>query len=208
MKCQNKGITGSLVQQFGHPSGILGWFAGQIMARRASNIDRNLWTVSLLSPKLDDTILEIGFGPGVAIEMVAEQIPKGQVIGLDHSMMMLNVATKRIRRFIEQGRVKLINGSVDSVSNLPYRFDKVFTVNSLMFWEKPEICLQSIHSKIKPGGMLAITHQPRNRGANHQDVILAGNRIKALLQKARLTDITVHVKSMKPVSAVCVTART
>jgi len=178
MKCQNKGITGSLVQQFGHPSGILGWFAGQIMARRASNIDRNLWTVSLLSPKLDDTIL------------------------------MLNVATKRIRRFIEQGRVKLINGSVDSVSNLPYRFDKVFTVNSLMFWEKPEICLQSIHSKIKPGGMLAITHQPRNRGANHQDVILAGNRIKALLQKARLTDITVHVKSMKPVSAVCVTART
>jgi len=97
MKCQSKGISYTLTRQFEKPSGVLGWLTGQIMSHRMSNIDRNLWTVSLLSPKPDDTILEIGFGPGVAIDAITGRIPKGKVIGLDHSIVMLNEATKRNR---------------------------------------------------------------------------------------------------------------
>jgi len=76
-----------------------------------------------------------------------------------------------------------------------------------MFWDEPELFLQHIHSKMKPGGLIAITHQPRVKGASHQDAIQFGNRIQIFLQKTGFTGICEHFKPMKPVSAVCITTR-
>lgn len=54
--------------QFGHPRGPLGHLAGWIMGARASNRERSRWAVSLLDIEPTDRVLEIGFGPGLAIE--------------------------------------------------------------------------------------------------------------------------------------------
>ena len=187
---------------------MFGWLAGQVMAHRASNIDRNLWTVSLLSLKTGDTVLEIGFGPGIAIQSIVQNNADIKVIGLDHSRVMLNAAAKRNSQYIDQKQLELILGSVERVSNLPYQFDKIFTVNCHMFWDHPEIQLRNIHSKMKPGGLIAITHQPRNQGANHQDTAKSGNQIMELLEKTGFKNPTRHIKPLKPVNAVCITAHT
>ena len=60
-----------LVGQFGRPAGFWGHVAGWIMAHRTTNVVRNQWTTELLEINPDDRILEIGFGPGLAIAAVA-----------------------------------------------------------------------------------------------------------------------------------------
>ena len=61
-------------RQFGKPTGFWGGLAGRIMAHRSSNVVRNRWTVELLELEPDDCVLEIGFGPGIAVEAIAHTV--------------------------------------------------------------------------------------------------------------------------------------
>jgi len=61
----------ALVQQFGKPSGFLGVLAGIIMLVRPSNRLRNLRTLELLDVRPEDRVLEVGFGPGLAVARAA-----------------------------------------------------------------------------------------------------------------------------------------
>jgi ubiquinone/menaquinone biosynthesis C-methylase UbiE len=54
------------------------------MAHRPSNRRRNRWVVSLLGIRPADQVLEIGFGPGLAIAELA-RAGAGHVYGIDHS---------------------------------------------------------------------------------------------------------------------------
>ncbi len=56
--------------QFAHPKGLLGRFVGIILALK--NRERNAWTISTLDIQPDDQVLEIGFGPGQAIQEIAK----------------------------------------------------------------------------------------------------------------------------------------
>jgi ubiquinone/menaquinone biosynthesis C-methylase UbiE len=102
-------------EQFGRPSGLLGRAVGRLMA--AKNHYMNQLAVEVLNVQPDDQVLEIGFGPGRAIEMVAAGMTNGFVSGVDHSEVMLRQAAKRNRKLIEAGRVELRQASV---SRLPY----------------------------------------------------------------------------------------
>ena len=53
--------------------GLLGQLAGQVMANRSSNIERNRWMLELMRLKPRDRILEIGYGPGLALEGALQQ---------------------------------------------------------------------------------------------------------------------------------------
>jgi hypothetical protein len=61
-------ISHQIVSQFRQPHGFLGQIAGLIIANRPSNLERNNWTVDLLDLKPTDNVLEIGFGPGIALK--------------------------------------------------------------------------------------------------------------------------------------------
>ena len=60
-----------------------------------------------------DVVLEIGFGPGCAIEALAAMTPKGKVFGVDPSEEMLTSASRRNRGAIGEGRVRLMKGRAD-----------------------------------------------------------------------------------------------
>src|SRR5262247_3196461 len=55
--------------QFGRPTGFWGNIVGKIMTYRPSNQERIHWTISLLNITPADRLLEVGFGPGFAIEL-------------------------------------------------------------------------------------------------------------------------------------------
>jgi hypothetical protein len=57
----------TVYSQFHRPAGLLGRVVGWIMANRPSNIERSRWTVDLLNVQPTDHVLEIGFGPGLAL---------------------------------------------------------------------------------------------------------------------------------------------
>ena len=67
--------------------------AGWVMAHRVSNRRRNAWVVSLLDVRPGDRVLEIGFGPGLALAELSRRVgPTGRVYGIDHSEVMLRHA--------------------------------------------------------------------------------------------------------------------
>ena len=141
------------------------------MSRTRSNHERAQWTISLLGIKPHDRILEIGFGPGIAIELASRLAGDGRVVGLDHSEVMLRQATRRNASAVRNGRVELHLGSVAELPRFEEPFDKVFTINSIHFWEEPLERLKELRRVLKPGGMIAVTLQPRSRnatGATHR----------------------------------------
>jgi SAM-dependent methyltransferase len=119
-----------LISQFKRPRGILGRLAGWIMANRPSNRLRNAWTVDLLDLRPDDRVLEVGYGPGLALRLAAERVSDGRIVGIDHSEAMRDQARIRNRAAVAAGRVKLFVGSVaelsqPSDSELDGPFDKI-----------------------------------------------------------------------------------
>lgn len=121
-----------LMRTFGHPKGMLGKLGGIIMARTNRNVA--YWVIDLLDVQPDDSILEVGYGPGVATERLVGMVPKGYIAGVDYSEEMVNQARARRSKAIEAGLVDLRYGSVE---NLPFKagtFDKALAINSMQVW--------------------------------------------------------------------------
>jgi ubiquinone/menaquinone biosynthesis C-methylase UbiE len=186
---------------------MLGALAGVVMATRPSNRWRSEWTVDLLDIRPTDQVLEVGFGPGVALRAAARRVSTGHVTGVDRSAVMLGQARRRNRRAVAEGRVELLLGGLDAVSAPPGGFDKVFAVNVFMFWSDPVAELRRIAGLTAPGGVVALTLQSRARNATPEDTRQTGRRIAAAMEEAGLRDIAVNTLPLRPVDAVCVTAR-
>ena len=197
----------ALVQQFGKPSGPLGVLAGLIMRVRRSNRVRNLRTVELLDVRPEDRVLEVGFGPGLAVARAAELALAGKVVGIDHSQLMLRQARRRNVEAIRSGRVELLLSSADALPRFEGRFDKVLAVNVYMFWKDPVSVLSGLRQVMKPGGRIAITLQPRRRGATAGDTRAAGERMGASLRAAGFGEVRTEILEMAPVAAACVLGR-
>src|SRR5215472_8360795 len=102
-----------LMRAFGRPQGILGRIGGFIMARTNREIAARL--VEVLDIQPIDTVLEVGFGPGVAIELIAAKLSSGTVAGIDCSEEMMDEASARNAALVESGRVALHVGSAEAM---------------------------------------------------------------------------------------------
>jgi ubiquinone/menaquinone biosynthesis C-methylase UbiE len=200
-------MRSAIVQQFGKPSGPLGVLAGLVMRMRPSNRLRNSRTLDLLDIQPKDRILEVGFGPGVAVAGAAELATEGKVVGIDHSDLMLRQARRRNARAISSGRVELLLGSADALPPLEDRFDKIMAVNVYMFWENPVSVLSGLRQIMSPGGLIALTLQPRRRGATTDDTRVAAQRMSDSLQAAGFDEVRTEILEMAPVAAACVLGR-
>lgn len=60
-----------------------------------------------------DRVLEIGFGPGIAVREIARRATRGQVVGIDRSAVMCAQAARRNAAAIRAGRVSLTVASID-----------------------------------------------------------------------------------------------
>jgi ubiquinone/menaquinone biosynthesis C-methylase UbiE len=200
-------IVAAIVGQFGHPRGAAGHVAGWVMAHRPSNRQRNRWVASLLDVQPTDRVLEIGFGPGLAIAELSRRVgPAGHVYGLDRSDVMLRQATRRTAAAVRVGRVTLTLGSVDQLPPaLDGPFDAILAVNSLGFWTAPAERLDELRRRLTPGGRIAIASQPRCPGATRSTSLDAASEITDLLRAAGFAQTRTEILDLDP-PVVCVLA--
>jgi ubiquinone/menaquinone biosynthesis C-methylase UbiE len=165
--------------------------------------------VSLLDVQPTDHVLEIGFGPGVAVGELSRRVgPCGHVYGIDHSEVMLQQATRRNGTAIRAGRVTLSVASVDQLPpSLGSRLDAILAVNSLGFWPAPAERLRELRQRLRPGGRIAVASQPRCPGATAGTSRKAAREIEALLQDAGYTNTRTQTLDLDP-PVVCVLAVT
>jgi ubiquinone/menaquinone biosynthesis C-methylase UbiE len=141
-----------LMRTFGRPSGVLGRLGGVILAR--TNRRYAEWVVDLLDVQQSDRLLELGFGPGVAIEMLAARA--AHVAGVDPSAEMLRQATKRNAAAIGDGRVELYRNSAEDMPFTDGRFDKALAINSMQLWPDTLAGLRELSRVLRRDGQIAL----------------------------------------------------
>ncbi|MGI0053626.1 MAG: class I SAM-dependent methyltransferase [Thermoplasmata archaeon] len=112
-----------------------------------------------------ERVLEIGFGPGVALPMLQRALPRGKVFGIDPSAVMFGQALRRLERASIEAEVDLRLGSA---ARLPWPgsfFDDVLSANNIQLWDPLETSLAEVARVLKPGGLLLIgVHEWAARG--------------------------------------------
>jgi ubiquinone/menaquinone biosynthesis C-methylase UbiE len=81
---------------------------------------------------------------------------------------MVEEARRRNAAAVRAGRVEI---RVGDAATLPYpdeSFDRAFSIHSIYFWERPADCLKELRRALKPGGLLAITIQPKDQWSEMQ----------------------------------------
>jgi len=186
-------------RQFGNPSGFFGRFIGNGMAKR--NIYHAQWTVSLLDIQPQQRVLEIGFGPGVSTQIVAEKASQGFVAGIDHSQTMIQAASQRNAKAIQTGRMELKQGEVGSLPYPDESFDIVLSLHSIYFWQNPVECLREIKRVLRPDGRLAITIQPKDKWVQNVDdkvmTLYFGKDLASMFSEAGYRNVRVQIPPAK-----------
>lgn len=140
--------------QLAHPTGWGGRLTGAFM--RIVNRTPNRLAIAALDLQPDDDVLELGFGPGEAIAGMTRLVPHGSVTGIDLSEAMLRAASRRNRRAIRRGHVRLQQGDFSQLPCPDESFDKVVAINTAYFWHDAPPIIQGIRRVLRPGGRLVI----------------------------------------------------
>ncbi len=186
---------------FGHPRGLLGRLGGMIMAR--STIQRNAWTIRLLTLQPDARSLDVGCGPGALIHTLAEHTPDGLVAGIDTSSVMLKQATRRNAQLIQQERVLLQRASALALPFADATFDIALSANSVQLWPDQLAGVTEMRRVLKRGGQIALVLQPIWVKTN-DEVKALGDNLQELLSSAGFHSTSCAFKQMKPIGSVCV----
>jgi len=114
-------------------------------------------TIQTLMLSGNNTVLELGPGNGQHVSEVLRQANGLDYVGLEISETMWAEASQRNSTPPPSTSVRfeLYDGSV-----FPFgddQFDRLFTVNTIYFWEDPAHTLAEIHRVLKPGGRAVIT---------------------------------------------------
>ena len=141
-----------LLRMFGRPQGALGRLGGIIMAR--TNAECGAWVTELLEILPTESVLEVGFGPGIVIQRLSNLA--GHVAGIDPSREMVRQARARNAGAIEGGRVDLRRGGVDSLPFDRNTFDKAIAINSMQVWPDTIAGLGEIRRVLRPGGRIGL----------------------------------------------------
>ena len=193
-------------EQFGNPTGPLGWLVGQVMA--VKNAPRSRWVLSLLRLEGASHVLEVGFGSGVDVRRIARLAPRARVAGVDRSREMLRQARGRNAAEIAAGRVDLRLGSAAALPFANASFDRAFSINSVQFWADRQRCLRELYRVLRPGGLAVIAIQPRNKGATAATSGEWRERLEAELLAAGFIPVHGLLSDARPIPVACVVGET
>jgi len=145
----------AIASQLKNPSGEKGIEMAHMM--NETNINMTKHSIQNLNISAANKILELGHGNAGHVEFLFEQAKKLKYYGLEMSELMFQEARQINRNFVSQKQAffLLYNGN-----EIPFEgesFDKIFTVNTIYFWQKPEELLSEIYRVLKPNGNFCLT---------------------------------------------------
>jgi len=192
-------------KQFGKPSGFPGHFIGWLMA--VSNKKLSEWTVEKINARGTDRILEVGYGPGITLEQVAEKLSTGIIAGVDYSDVMYRMAQKRNYRHITSKKAFLRCGTIDDLGYPRMYFDTIYGANIHFFWTDPVNEFSKLRRLLKTDGKLVIVFQLR-RAKSAKEIREFANTCRLQLEQAGFSSVEVELRRAKQVTMISATAVT
>lgn len=148
-----------IARQSRRPSGWLGEIVARVMAFETEPANRV--AVQELAVRSGEAVLEIGCGHGRTLARLAKS-PCAHLAGVDPSEVMVRLARKRMRRWIDAGRAEV---SLASSAKIPYadgRFDAALAVHVVYFWNQPVADLLEVRRVLRAGGRVLLGYRPRD----------------------------------------------
>lgn len=134
--------------QLRKPDGEAGMETGKRM--QESNMGMICTTIDAMQIEEGEQILEIGFGNGSHLDYLFKQAHGIHYTGVDMSQTMLDETLKNNAHRQERFSLLLTDGQTIPLPD--HSVDRVFTVNTIYFWEHPVAYAKEILRVIKPGG--------------------------------------------------------
>jgi len=154
-------------KQAKRPYGIFGRFIMPTFFN-IGNSKLNKFVFDILSVEKNDRILEIGSGPGDLTNKILKKIDKGFVESVDFSKVMVSNSKKRNKSYIKKGIAKILEGNFNDIVYRDNEFDKICTVNTIYFWDKPRFTVEKIYRILNPKGRLLIGFEQNNQMKNNK----------------------------------------
>lgn len=143
-----------IAEQARNAQGLLGWLIASIMARETWGVNQRAIAALEVEPR--DHILDAGCGHGRSLATLAALAPRGRVVGVDPSELMVRIAAKRNRALVRRQAVEVVVASSDAMPLPDASFDKAMCVHVVYFWPDLGLALREIARVLKPGGRLVL----------------------------------------------------
>lgn len=114
-------------------------------------------SVEALSPAENDVVLEIGMGVARQAESILQSAPGVRYWGVEMSSLMLEQALAIHRELVDAGKVAFYFSDGTKLPFSDKSCDKIFTVNTLYFWEEPIAYLHEIYRVLADKGVFCLT---------------------------------------------------
>ncbi|KAK6470366.1 putative methyltransferase YdaC-like [Huso huso] len=151
-------VTKIITQHLRHPKSTpMGWVTRKLMERNNRFLEEN--AVRLCEIQADNTVLEVGFGPGLGLQEAVQYLtdPRGKLLGLDYSEYMHKVARERLWDHIASGKVRLFQGRVESIPLPACSVDKVYHCNCHLYWPDMRAGNAELLRVMRPGALMVST---------------------------------------------------
>jgi cyclopropane fatty-acyl-phospholipid synthase-like methyltransferase len=148
-----------VLSQLAKPDGFYGEIVASCLSTTFESVNR--WAVDLMQVRPNETVLEIGFGTGHAIQELVNRTQASHVIGIDSASLMVQKATQLNQKAIQSGKVQLLKADVADLPAFTHKFDHVLAVNSVMYWPQHKLSriLKALKSQMAPGGRIYFVMQ-------------------------------------------------
>lgn len=131
---------------------------GRTWAEMADLLDRQIAGVSArtleaLAPQAGERLLDVGCGCGhTSLELAARVGPQGEVVGVDISSVLLDIARQRAAGV---DNISFIEADAQTHPLEGASFDGLFSRFGVMFFADPKAAFRNLNAALKPGGRLA-----------------------------------------------------
>ena len=117
----------------------------ELVNRRASR------EVAALVPLRDEeTVLEVGYGPGVLLAALRARPERPVLVGVDPSAEMAELAARRV----PEAEVRL--GTADRTGQPHASVDRVVSLNTVAIWPDLDAGLDELCRVVRPGGSIVL----------------------------------------------------
>lgn len=150
----------ALASQLRHPSGEKGIEIAQMM--HETNIGMTKNAITNLNLTSGDSILELGHGNADHLKTLFFQSDEILYTGLEISSLMNQKAKELNSVFVNSRKADFVLYDGKTIPFSDNQFDKLFTVNTLYFWENPSELLTELSRVLKPKALFSLTFAHRS----------------------------------------------